>query len=286
MINNIGKKFKELRTAQNISLAQATRSIKDLSISRLSHWEKSDGEIPLHKLDQLLYNIHILPSEFENWIDIRPANSLINKLQIAFINDDVNTILSLSKNQLKRYNNTNKKEDLFLAGAAYNLYFQLTNKNIFPEIYRQKITMIFSKNTFWTQYYISIFSNTVDLIDPDSTYRITISLIKDFSIVRKLGLETKIFAITAILNSLNALIIRKPKLAQKLMGKINKLPKSLFNNDSSIRKKFLFHILNFRITNNPQDLEIANNLIGVAEYIDRSDIAKELKLTLSQVRNS
>lgn len=284
--NEIGKKFRELRELQNITLTKATQNIDNLSVSRVSHWETGDGEIPLSKLNQLLYNIHILPSEFENWAKLRPENQLINNLQKAFIENDLDLILSLSRSQLDIYKNTNKNEDLFLAATGYNLYFQITQKNLLSTNYQQKLYIALSNVDFWSQYYISIFSNTLDLLDSNFVYRLSCSITNNFSTIQKLGLETEIYATTSLLNALNMLTLKETTLAQKLLTKINKLPYSAFNTDSSLRKKFLSHILSYQTSNNKNDYNIANSISNLASLIDRDDLAKELKLTLSKVQNS
>lgn len=282
----IGKLFKKLRTSQNITLKEAVKDIDNLTPSRLSHWENDSSNLPLYKLDQLLYNIHILPSEFANLSGLRFTNQLTVKIHKAFIANNEKELQKLANEQLKKYNLTKDDVELFLAASACNFYFQISGINLFPNNLKAKLTNILSKTKLWNEYYITAFGNAISLLEASDIYNIANSLIKSTNYVKKSGIECHIYGMIALLNANTALLLNSPLLAQKLFKKIDKLDLHQFDLYSSLYKKFLFHLINYRLTNNKHDLNIACELTEILEFIDRKELANELKIIISQVRNS
>lgn len=281
-----GKLFRELRTKQNISLKEAIKDIDELSPSRLSHWESDSSNIPLYKLDQLLYNIHVLPTEFAELLGLRFINTVTLKTQDAFIANDVNELHNLATNQLNKYQKFQDNNELYLSALTCNFYFQKSGKNIFPDKLKTKITDQLSKTSLWSQYYITAFGNALNLLNPKDIYKIAQSLANNFDFTKNSGLENNIYASLVLLNATLILSIRSPNLAQKLFIQIKDLKTNSFDVYSNFYKKFTFYILNYQLFKKEKDLKLAKNLIEIFNFIDRADIAEELEDILSKVQNS
>lgn len=253
MSNYFGKTFKKLRTIQNITLKKAIQDIDGLSPSRLSHWENEGGNIPLEKIDQLLYNIHVLPTEFANYSALRFNNPFTEKVDAAFKSNNISELLNLANNELEKYYQTLDEAELFLSALACNFYFQKTRKNILPSEAQNKIASILLKVKLWDQYYISTFGNTTDLLNSNLIYKIACKLTYNIDQAIEAGLETHIYAMVALLNANTHLLLTDPKLAQKLLNKIDKLELPIFDHYTGLRKKFLQHLINYRLFQNQKE---------------------------------
>lgn len=279
-----GKLFKKLRTSQNITLKEAVRNIDNLTPSRLSHWENDSSNMPLYKLDQLLYNIHILPNEFVNLIGLRFVNHLTIQVHDAFVTNNEKELEQLAQKQLKKYYSVKDNTELFLAALTCNFYFQKSEINIFPNNLKNKITKILSEVNLWNEYYITTFGNTISLLNANEIYKIASSLTKNMDYIQKSGIECHIYGMIALLNANTALLLKSPQLAQKLFKQIDKIELNQFDLYSSLYEKFLLHLINYRLTDNKQDLRIACELTEICEFINRKEISNELKVIISKVQ--
>lgn len=283
MMNSFGKTFKKLRTAQNITLQKATSNIDGLSPSRLSHWENEGGNMPLEKLDQLLYNIHVLPTEFIEQMDLRFSNPFTLKFNQAFKANNISKLYQLAIQQLKVYEQTQDDTDFFLSALGCNFYFLKTNKNIFPTSAKQKLTSILLKVNVWNHYYLTAFGNATNLLDAKTIYKISNRIIANFDQIKAGGNTNHLFALGALLNATTTLLLAYPQLAKKLLEKINKLEIPSLDHYTGLYKKFLQHLINYRFTHREQDLKLATKAIDIANFIDRPDTADEFQNILSQV---
>ncbi|GAA2865251.1 Rgg/GadR/MutR family transcriptional regulator [Lactobacillus intestinalis] len=283
MINSFGKTFKKLRTGQNITLQKATSNINGLSPSRLSHWENEGGNMPLEKLDQLLYNIHVLPTEFAEQTALRFSNPFALKFKQAFKANDIPKLRQLATQQLKVYEQTQDDADFFLSALGCNFYFLKTNKNLFSPSAKQKLTSILLKAKVWNNYYLTAFGNATNLLDTKTIYKISNRIIANFDQIKADGDTNHLFALGALLNTTTTLLLADPQLAKKLLEKINKLEIPSLDHYTGLYKKFLQHLINYRFTHREQDLKLATKAIDIANFIDRPDTADEFQNILSQV---
>ena len=194
MMNSFGKTFKKLRTDQNITLQKATNNIDGLSPSRLSHWENEGGNMPLEKLDQLLYNIHVLPTEFAERAALRFSNPFALKFKQAFKANDIRKLRQLATQQLKVYEQTQDDADFFLSALGCNFYFLKTNKNLFSPSAKQKLTSILLKTKVWNNYYLTAFGNATNLLDAKTIYKISNRIIANFDQIKAGGDTNHLFA--------------------------------------------------------------------------------------------
>lgn len=123
-----GKKFKEIRIKQNISLEQAAKDV--VSISTLSRWENDKLDINFSQLNHLLANIHLTLREFARYCEINPSDTFSIKAAKAYNSDDINQLHALAQ-QLDKYYSSRDRYDLFLTAIANNYYFDLTQKKYF-----------------------------------------------------------------------------------------------------------------------------------------------------------
>ena len=287
-MNNIsaGKLFKELRTKQNISLKEAVKDIDKFSTSRLSHWEKDSSNIPLYKLDQLLYNIHVLPTEFAELLGLRFVNTVTLKVQDAFIANNINELYRLASKQLAKYNKIKDDNELYLSAVSCNFYFQKSQINIFPTELKVRLTNSLENISLWNQYYITILGNAVNLVDSKQLFKIAKSLIKNMDHIKKSGLESYIYATLALLNVNTKLLFDSPQLAKKLFVEIDKLEINQFDFYSSLYKKFIYHLISYKTNKTNIDLKLAQNLVDLTYHIDKPEAADELNDILLQIQNS
>ena len=120
-----GKYFKQLRKKQDISLKDAAANV--ISTSQLSRWENGRSNISFETVINLLDNIHIRANEFIMYCKLNPTNSLTHKIFNAYQRKDITELKRLTLRQIKQSKISKNRFDLFLAVAAANFYFDLTN---------------------------------------------------------------------------------------------------------------------------------------------------------------
>lgn len=206
-----GKKFKEIRIKQNISLEQAAKDV--VSISTLSRWENDKLDINFSQLNHLLANIHLTLREFARYCEINPSDTFSIKAAKAYNSDDINQLHALAQQQLDKYYSSRDRYDLFLTAIANNYYFDLTQKNIFSQEDINRLNYLFSHVEYWSEFYITVFANTVFLIKPEVQYQICNKILSQLYLQDFSSWDIFIDSIGSILNSLTSLIISNPSLA-------------------------------------------------------------------------
>lgn len=276
-----GKKFKEIRIKQNISLEQAAKDV--VSISTLSRWENDKLDINFSQLNHLLANIHLTLREFARYCEINPSDTFSIKAAKAYNSDDINQLHALAQQQLDKYYSSRDRYDLFLTAIANNYYFDLTQKNIFSQEDINRLNYLFSHVEYWSEFYITVFANNVFLIKPEVQYQICNKILSQLYLQDFSSWDIFIDSIGSILNSLTSLIISNPSLAQKLLEKINKLPIPIQCSYMKIRRNFLDKLLHYRL-NKDNENEILN-IISSLKTLGLPQIAHNFSTLFTRIKD-
>ena len=199
-----GKYFKQLRKKQDISLKDAAANV--ISTSQLSRWENGRSNISFETVINLLDNIHIRANEFIMYCKLNPTNSLTHKIFNAYQRKDITELKHLTLKQIKQSKTSKNRFDLFLAVAAANFYFDLTNIRLISKFDILKVKSILSSTSYWDYYYISAWGNTLAFYDPTFNFKIASRILTILKNQTTLEFGTEYYTWCTILNALIRII--------------------------------------------------------------------------------
>ncbi|MCH4005327.1 MAG: helix-turn-helix domain-containing protein [Lactobacillus crispatus] len=275
-----GKYFKQLRKKQDISLKDAAANV--ISASQLSRWENGRSNISFETVINLLDNIHIRANEFIMYCNLNPTNSLIHKIFNAYQRKDITELKHLTLKQINQSKTSKKRFDLFLAVAAANFYFDLTNIRLISKFDILKVKSILSSTSYWNYYYISVWGNTLAFYDPTFNFKIASRILTTLKNQTTLEFGTEYYTWCTILNALIRIIPEKIELAKKLSLKINKV--SIPNSFLSIRLKKRFMDIYIKYQLHESDKEELNKFLYSLENLQLIDLKNELEYFLSNTK--
>lgn len=179
-----GHEFKILRQSQNITQKQASHGI--CSESKLSRWEHDQVEVEFSTAINLLNRIHITPSEFMNWSKFSPnPYYLDSELQETLDSDNLQLIKKVALKKIARYHQTKLPDDLYMTLPLCNQLLIETGKNYLSDADLLRLSSLLSKVTFWSEYYLSIFGNSIFLLKPRQVYGVAMLILKSVDHFRK-----------------------------------------------------------------------------------------------------
>ena len=264
-----GAKFKELRTAQNISLKEAAKDV--VNPSSLSRWENGQTELKFDTVIELLENIHISPLEFLSITFLELRIPLIDEIDKA-----INNPLELKRIAIKYltiYKHNPTTNNLLDAATACNFYLDISNKNLFPLEYKKILEDTFSNTLYWSQYYILAFGNTVSLLNSKTIYGFANFILNNLEEYKKSGFENFLDTFRAVLNAYQILIERGDiEKAQKLQSKLDSVHLSAFSIYISIQRDFLDALLYYKITHNSSSI---TSIINSLKNLKQNELAQE-----------
>lgn len=275
-----GKYFKQLRKKQDISLKDAAANV--ISTSQLSRWENGRSNISFETVINLLDNIHIRANEFIMYCKLNPPNSLTHKIFNAYQRKDITELKRLTLRQIKQSKISKNRFDLFLAVAAANFYFDLTNIRLISKFDILKVKSILSSTSYWNYYYISVWGNTLAFYDPTFNFKIASRILTILKNQTTLEFGTEYYTWCTILNALIRIIPENIELAKKLSLKINKV--SIPNSFLSIRLKKRFMDIYIKYQLHESDKEELNKFFYSLENLQLIDLKNELEYFLSNTK--
>lgn len=275
-----GKYFKQLRKKQDISLKDAAANV--ISASQLSRWENGRSNISFETVINLLDNIHIRANEFIMYCNLNPTNSLTHKIFNAYQRKDITELKHLTLKQIKQSKTSKNRFDLFLAVAAANFYFDLTNIRLISKFDILKVKSILSSTSYWNYYYISAWGNTLAFYDPTFNFKIASRILTILKNQTTLEFGTEYYTWCTILNALIRIIPENIELAKKLSLKINKV--SIPNSFLSIQLKKRFMDIYIKYQLHESDKEELNKFLYSLENLQLIDLKNELEYFLSNTK--
>ncbi|MCT7790059.1 MAG: helix-turn-helix domain-containing protein [Lactobacillus crispatus] len=275
-----GKYFKQLRKKQDISLKDAAANV--ISASQLSRWENGRSNISFETVINLLDNIHIRANEFIMYCNLNPTNSLTHKIFNAYQRKDITELKHLTLKQIKQSKTSKNRFDLFLAVAAANFYFDLTNIRLISKFDILKVKSILSSTSYWDYYYISAWGNTLAFYDPTFNFKIASRILTILKNQTTLEFGTEYYTWCTILNALIRIIPENIELAKKLSLKINKV--SIPNSFLSIQLKKRFMDIYIKYQLHESDKEELNKFLYSLENLQLIDLKNELEYFLSNTK--
>lgn len=275
-----GKYFKQLRKKQDISLKDAAANV--ISASQLSRWENGRSNISFETVINLLDNIHIRANEFIMYCNLNPTNSLTHKIFNAYQRKDITELKHLTLKQIKQSKTSKNRFDLFLAVAAANFYFDLTNIRLISKFDILKVKSILSSTSYWDYYYISAWGNTLAFYDPTFNFKIASRILTILKNQTTLEFGMEYYTWCTILNALIRIIPENIELAKKLSLKINKV--SIPNSFLSIQLKKRFMDIYIKYQLHESDKEELNKFFYSLENLQLIDLKNELEYFLSNTK--
>ncbi|WP_431462673.1 helix-turn-helix transcriptional regulator [Lactobacillus crispatus] len=275
-----GKYFKQLRKKQDISLKDAAANV--ISASQLSRWENGRSNISFETVINLLDNIHIRANEFIMYCNLNPTNSLTHKIFNAYQRKDITELKHLTLKQIKQSKTSKNRFDLFLAVAAANFYFDLTNIRLISKFDILKVKSILSSTSYWDYYYISAWGNTLAFYDPTFNFKIASKILTILKNQTTLEFGMEYYTWCTILNALIRIIPENIELAKKLSLKINKV--SIPNSFLSIQLKKRFMDIYIKYQLHESDKEELNKFLYSLENLQLIDLKNELEYFLSNTK--
>lgn len=275
-----GKYFKQLRKKQGISLKDAAANV--ISASQLSRWENGRSNISFETVINLLDNIHIRANEFIMYCNLNPTNSLTHKIFNAYQRKDITELKHLTLKQIKQSKTSKNRFDLFLAVAAANFYFDLTNIRLISKFDILKVKSILSSTSYWDYYYISAWGNTLAFYNPAFNFKIASRILTILKKRTPLEFGTEYYTWCTILNALIRIIPEKLELAKKLSLKIDRtsIPKPFLS--IRIKKRFMDIYIKYQL--HESDKEELNKFFYSLENLQLIDLKNELEYFLSNTK--
>lgn len=253
--------FKELRTAQGITLKQAANGI--CSIPMLSRWENGNGKMDFEKTIRLLERINITASEYISLNRIDLADEISSNLQKGWINKDQNYLKSLAEKRLTIFHTSHQLIDLDYAAISCALYERLSNINLFPIADQNKINKQLSKLTIWGQENLSLFQSVINILSSAIVFQVSSQIIANLDFIKKSGSSTLHLAITTLFEVvIHLLKDKKINYSRRILNEINKLSLPDSEMQLIVGRSFLNALLKYLDDkDNKEILEIINFLV-------------------------
>ncbi len=278
----IGKKYKELRKEQSITLAQAAKGI--CATSNLSRWENGKITLSFNKVLALLSRIHISPTEFIGYADIKQENDFPKELQKAIENEDTTAIKRLIHVQLDKYHSKRNAHDLYLAVILCNQYLLIKGENLLPFPDQMHLYTYLSKITLWSNYDLGFFGNCVFMIKTDKVYAIAMSVLNNQDLIQKNTSSIGLISMMGVLSDATiSLIFRKDIIhAHKLLDALQGVELPQFLEFFKVTLTFLEKTLQYLKTKDEDPiLSFINNAqnMGMTESADTfRDVFEKVKI--------
>ena len=278
----IGKKYKELRKEQSITLAQAAKGI--CATSNLSRWENGKITLSFNEVLALLSRIHISPTEFIGYADIKQENDFPKELQKAIENEDTTAIKRLIHVQLDKYHSKRNAHDLYLAVILCNQYLLIKGENLLPFPDQMHLYTYLSKITLWSNYDLGFFGNCVFMIKTDKVYAIAMSVLNNQDLIQKNTSSIGLISMMGVLSDATiSLIFRKDIIhAHKLLDALQGVELPQFLEFFKVTLTFLEKTLQYLKTKDEDPiLSFINNAqnMGMTESADTfRDVFEKVKI--------
>lgn len=278
----IGKKYKELRKEQSITLAQAAKGI--CATSNLSRWENGKITLSFNKVLALLSRIHISPTEFTGYADIKQENDFPKELQKAIENEDTTAIKRLIHVQLDKYHSKRNAHDLYLAVILCNQYLLIKGENLLPFPDQMHLYTYLSKITLWSNYDLGFFGNCVFMIKTDKVYAIAMNVLNNQDLIQKNTSSIGLISMMGVLSDATiSLIFRKDIIhAHKLLDALQGVELPQFLEFFKVTLTFLEKTLQYLKTKDEDPiLSFINNAqnMGMTESADTfRDVFEKVKI--------
>lgn len=254
-MNNIyGKKFRQLRKQQDITLMKAADGIT--SKSTLSLWENGKDNLSFNQVLMLLNRINIQPIEFiENPVS-QELLDITHKIDSAYIASDIDTLYKYVMDKKELFTNHPQELDYFIEYCfACTFYQDLSQKELFTDLDQKRLTSIMSNISDWNYKAVFYFGNTLGLLTPRNINRLANSLIT-YSINHKLN-HARWYdeVLAALLNAIVILLKRDYHLAEKLLQNFEKMPISDRFAFEKMHLKMYKAIIKYITTKDDQDVK-------------------------------
>ncbi len=280
MDNIYGKKFRELRKQQNVTLQKAADGIT--SKSTLSLWENGKDNLSFNQVLTLLKRINIQPIEFlEN--PISPQLLKISReIDTAYVASDISTLHKYVVEKAKLASHFPQDQEIFIEYCyACTFYQDLSQKKPFTESDQKRLTNILNNISDWNYKEIFYFGNTLGLLSPQNIYRLSNSLIM-YSIHNNLRHKRWYDEVlSGLLNAIAILIKRDYHLAEDLLHNFEKMPLSYRFAFEKMHIKIYYAMIKYIKTKDDQDIKA---IIYTTKILDLPTIEDGFTTFFNQIK--
>ncbi|MGN1284247.1 MAG: helix-turn-helix domain-containing protein, partial [Candidatus Limosilactobacillus intestinavium] len=263
-MTSIGKKYQKLRKEQSITLKEAAAGI--CAASNLSRWENGKISLEFNKVLALLSRIHISPTEFIGYAEIKQEYDFPKELIKPLEDEDTNEIEQLINTYLDKYHQKRNNYDLHIIVILCNQYLLMTGKNLLPFPDQMHLYTYLSKITLWSTYDLSFFGNCVFMIKTDKVYAVAMNILNNQDLIKKNTSSIGLISMMGVLgDAIISLIFRKDTIrAQKLLEALKRVELPQYLEFFSVTLTFLEKIIQFLKT---KDENIVLNFIDNVQAI-------------------
>lgn len=247
-MKNIGKKYRELRKEQGITLAQAANGI--CASSNLSRWENGNVNLEFNKVLALINQIHITPDEFIGHAQIEEKDNIPQEIYDAIEREDTNKIKELALSYLDRYHEKRITHQLFLAVILCNQYLLLKNKNLLPYHDQVRLYNYLSKINLWSTYNLTLFGNSVFMMKSNKVYAIATHILNNLSLINENTNDQSTIILMGILGDATlSLIFRKDlEHAEKLLAALDQIELPMYLSFFKLTINFIKKVVKYMNT--------------------------------------
>lgn len=278
----IGEKYKELRKEQSITLTQAAEGI--CAASNLSRWENGKIMLEFNKVLTLLNQIHITPSEFIGYANIKQKNNIPKELLKPMEDGNTDELKELIKKYLAKYHTRRNNYDLYLTVILCNHYLLIKGENLLPFSDQMHLYTYLSKITLWNTFNLGFFGNCVFMIKTDKVYAIAMNILHNQVLIQKDASPVGIISMMGVLSDATiSLIFQKDAIhAQKLLDTLKNIELPQYLEFFKVTLTFLQKVVQYLKNKNADPiLDFINNTqgMGMSESVNTfNDIFEKIKV--------
>ena len=180
--------LREFRQSRNLTMKEVCDT--DLSIAQLSKFERGVSELTINKLRVILDRLNITIEEFfhaEKEFELGAFEQLILDMKEHYINREVDKLLSLRDEQLKKYEEKNVKFFELNAIMLSALIKDLDEDQYEKNEREAKLIDHLMEVDLWCHYEIVLFANSIPLFTIESLVMLTNEMINNTQYYRVIG---------------------------------------------------------------------------------------------------
>lgn len=281
---HIGKSFRIFRKERGYTLKSMSDGI--ISFSYLSKFEKEQSDITLSTLIRLMRRLNMSIDEFLFFNNIKTTeyNDLFKKVSIEYSKNNASMLLKYFNEEMESYYKTKKTyyKCNSIAISAILSDIDATHK---VSVENQNFLMDYlMKCTYWSNYEVSLFGNTLSVI-PEASLLVLLKEIEKRAVEYKIS-QKNIRDIIALLENACIVLLRKNKLeeAKTISTSLDSFIKPNYFFEKT-RKMFIDGIIKILEGKMSKGKEEAEKAIEIISYMDNKmfeDYNNELNYFLKE----
>lgn len=205
---DLGKVIKEIRTAKNFSLKDIAGDY--LSVSLLSKFERGESEISISRFLYLLNNLDVSIEEFYGILSKESpthTEKLLEKVSGAFYQNNILALRKYKKEELAKYNTSQKKIFLYYSIMIESFIVSLTDEAIDSKDLQMLTDYLFGVEQ-WGKSELIILGNSMQAISSETLHLLMKEVLYRTTLFGNSS-ESKKAKISLLLNAVSTFLDRK-----------------------------------------------------------------------------